>query len=458
MGWFSFGRKKSGRTAQSVLVISVDDLDDTLGCYGHPLVQSPNIDSLAGRGMRFERAYCQYPLCNPSRASILTGLRPDSTRIFDNQTAVRQLHPNIVTLPQLFRNHGYFVARVGKVFHYEVPGDVGTSGLDDPQSWDLVINPKGCDKAEEHRLHILPAHASHNGALAFFESDRPDEEHTDGIVATETIRLLKEHRRQPFFLAAGFYRPHFPWIAPKKYFDLYKLESVTIPEVSEQDRAAKPAAAISINPPNYGLTDDDCRRATRAYYASISFMDAQVGKLLNVLDELGLSKTTTVMLWTDHGWHLGEHGLWKKMTLFEESTRVPLVFSTPGMKGQGKPCKRLVELVDLFPTLADVCGLPAPTNLEGTSFRPLLDAPEQPWKQAAFTQVLRGPIMGRTVCTEQYRYTEWDEGREGVELYDHAVDPRERSNLALDPERQPALREMQRLLRGGWKGLAVPSR
>jgi iduronate 2-sulfatase len=430
----------------NVLFIAVDDLNTALGCYGHSLVKSPHIDRLAARGVRFERAYCQFPLCSPSRVSMLTGLRPQTTRVFDLQTDFRTILPDAITLPQAFKRGGYFAARVGKIFHYGVPGQIGTSGLDDPRSWDQVVNPRGRDKDEEHKVINYTPQRGLGAAMAFYVADGTDEEQTDGKGATEAIRLLEAHQSEPFFLGVGFYRPHTPYVAPKRYFEMYPLESIKLPYNPPNDQDDIPEPAIQIRPLNYGLTDEQCRECMRAYFASISFMDAQVGRVLDALARLKLADKTIVVLWGDHGYLLGEHGQWMKQSLFEESARVPLIIAAPGAAGNGHGCPRVVETIDIYPTLAELCGLSAPANLAGASLRPLLDDPRHAWNRPAFTQVQRGSFPGRSVRTERWRYTEWDHGRKGAELYDHDSDPREFENLASSPKYAAVVGELRGLL------------
>lgn len=434
----------------NVLLIMADDLNNDLGTYGHPMVKTPNLDRLAARGVRFDRAYTQFPLCSPSRVSLLTGLRPDTTRVHDLVTNFRTHLPDVVTLPQLFRRNGYAVTRVGKIYHYGNPGQIGTSGLDDPASWDAVVNPRGIDKDEEPKLTNYTPARGLGSALAYYASPAPDEAHTDGKVAAETIALMEQHRDKPFFIGAGFYRPHCPFIAPQKYFDMYPLDRIAAPPFQPAEMAQFPPPALFTTPPHWGLTEQQQRETIRAYYASISFLDANVGRLLDALDRLSLTDRTIVVFISDHGYHLGEQGQWMKQTLFERSVRAPLIVAGPGVPARGRSSTRIVEFLDLYPTLADLAGLTPPAGLHGRSLRPLLKDPQAAWDRPAISQVRRGPaanpIMGYTVRTEKWRYTEWDEGRRGTELYDEENDPHERRNLAAESQHAKTVAELQRLL------------
>ncbi len=437
----------------NVLFIAVDDMNNDLGCYGHPQVKSPNLDRLAKKGVRFDRAYCQFPLCSPSRVSLLTGLRPDATKIFDLQTDFRkQTLPNVITLPQLFMRAGYFVARIGKIFHYGNPGQIGTNGLDDAESWQVRINPKGRDKDEEDRIVNYTPKRGLGSALGILAADGTDEEQTDGKVANEAIKLLEQNKDRPFFLAVGFYKPHCPYIAPKKYFEQYPLSSIKLPTEPLDHRLKIPKAALASTMPYpfFGVPDDKAIESKRAYYATISFVDAQIGKVLDALERLGLAENTVVVFWSDHGYLLGEHGLWMKQSLFEESARVPLIISAPGQKSKGTGSPRTVELIDLYPTLADLAGLEAPKTLHGASLKALLDDPKSTRNRPAFTQVWRGNFPGHSVRTERWRYTEWANGKQGTELYDHENDPKEFVNLAEEKRYADVVREMRTHLRANW--------
>ncbi len=444
----------------NVLFIVSDDLNTRLHCYGDPMVKCPNVDRLAARGVRFERAYCQFPLCNPSRSSFMTGLRPDTTKVYQNRTHLREAVPDAQTLPQTFQQAGYFVARVGKIFHYGVPFQIGTDGLDDPPSWQQRVNPKGREKDEEAGvINLTPALTNIGGALTWYRTGGDGRDHTDGKIADEVIRLLELNKEKPLFIACGFFRPHVPCVASDNFFDLYQPEKIKLP-VEPDHLGNVPPIAMVVKPPHYGIAENEQRQMIRAYFASISLMDAQLGRVLDALDRLGLVDNTIITFCGDHGWLLGEHGQWQKMSLFEQSARVPLIIAAPKAKGNGKASPRTVELVDLHATLADLCGLKPPPNLEGTSLRPLLENPSAKWDKPAYTQVTRGvavgtldqdvkgqrAVMGRSVRTERWRYTEWDEGRQGVELYDHDHDPQEYRNLANDPKYSSQMAGLKKLL------------
>jgi len=422
-------------TPRNVLFIASDDLNHCMSTYGHPVVQTPNIDRIARAGVRFDRSYCQFPLCSPSRTSLMTGLAPDATGVYDLRKHFRESVPDVVTLGQLFQKNGVFAARVGKIYHYGNPGQIGTDGLDDPPSWNVKVNPKGIDKDEEPKLINYTPNRGIGSALCFYASPAKDEEHTDGMVASEIIRLMEENRGRSWFLGAGFYRPHCPYIAPSKYFDRVPLEKVKLVPFEEWEMSIAPHWAYNTRPAHWGLNEKQRLEVMQAYYAAILFMDAQVGRLLDALERLKLEERTTIVFWSDHGYQLGEHGQWMKQTLFEPSARTPLLIGGAGVKARGRACARTVEFLDIYPTVADLYGLSGtPKNLHGASLKPLLDDPTRGWDRPAVTQVRRGKegewVFGYSLRTERHRYSMWAEGREGEELYDYQTDPRELKNLA----------------------------
>jgi choline-sulfatase len=457
------GPLETGRAAETprrnVLFLVADDLNCDLHCYGHPQSRTPHLDRLAERGVRFSHAYCQYPLCGPSRASFLTGRRPNETQILTNPKSgrfstdytaspnFREFIPDTVTLPQLFRKNGYRVARVGKLFHYGVPGQIGTSGLDDVESWDYVVNPAGRDKAEENKVFTLTPGKSYGGTLSWLAADGTDLEQTDGLTATAAISLLEAYQNQPFFLAVGFFRPHTPYVSPRKYFDQFSAREISLPHLSADDRTRVPAAAYAGAKKEQETMSDELRQdAIQAYWAAISFMDAQVGRVISALERLGLEENTVIVMISDHGYHMYEHGLWQKMSLFENAARVPLIIRVPGAAGNGKSTDSLAELVDLYPTLADLCGLKTPEYIDGVSLKPVLENPAATVKDAAFTQILRRKTEGYSVRTPRWRYTSWDEGREGEQLFDMQADPAETTNLANDPQHAQTVSELRQRL------------
>lgn len=437
-----------------ILFIASDDLNNDMNVFDDPFVQTPNLDRLLKKGVRFDRAYNQYPWCSPSRASLLTGFRPDVTKVNDLKTNFREHLPNAITLPQLFKNNGYFSARVGKIFHYGVPNDIGTNGDDDPASWNHVVNPIGRDKTEEYRITNYTPNRGLGSALSYWIADGTDEEQTDGKVALEAVKIMKEHKDEPLFMAVGFFRPHTPYVAPKKYFDLYPLDKIQMPEERDDDWENKPEAAKWNKELHFGLDLQQRKEVLRAYYASITFMDAQVGKLLDALDELGMAENTIVVFWSDHGYNVGQHGQWMKQSLFEHSARTPLIISAPGM-AENKITESIVEMLDIYPTVADLAGLQTPSEIQGKSLRKLMEHPELNWDNQAYTQVYRRPnkdnpneriIDGRSVRYKQWRYTEWNNGEDGTELYDYDNDPKEFDNLANKKEYDQIKKELAKKL------------
>lgn len=462
----------------NVLFLISDDLNNMLGCYGDPLVKTPNIDRLAARGVRFDRAYCSFPLCGPSRNSMLTGLYPNSTGILANQQVFRQTIPSQVSLPQAFRQAGYFAARIGKLFHYNVPKSIGTNGHDDPGSWELELNPAGVDRLEEEPQIFTLLPGQYGGTLSWYASPKSDAHHTDALEADDAEWVLErcaKRKDRPFFLAVGFFRPHTPYVSPQRYFDLYSEKEMPVVQGVKEDQADIPVAGLGSHKVEQDkLTDDLRRKCRQAYYASISFMDAQVGRVVAALDRLGLSDNTIIVFTSDHGYHMGEHGLWQKMSLFEESARVPLLIVAPGVAQARAAAKSPVSQVDLFPTLAELCGVKAPANLQGQSLIPMLKDPSVTGRGWALTQVMRGggparasvttnvgsegPLyFGYSLRTPRWRYTEWDEGRRGRELYDHDADPRELTNLAEHPAHTKTAEELSRQIRAAAKSTLPPS-
>jgi uncharacterized sulfatase len=409
------------RAHPNVLLILADDLSFHVGLYGEG-PRTPNLERLARRGRRFDRAYCQYPLCSPSRTSLLTGWRPEKTQVWGNLRPPRELVAGATPLQEHFEANGYFTARVGKVYH---------SRFEDEFRWTTVIDTYDEAPAEE-------------GPSAIWgPSSRNDEDEPDGRAARRTVELLRERRDKPFFIAVGFLKPHDPWIVPERYFAAFPKEKAEPPVVRDAGPifGARRGAAMEI-------PAGQDKEALAAYYASIAFMDAQLGIILDAMDDLNLWRSTVVVFLGDNGFHAGEHGLWGKMTLFEESARVPFVIAAPGLARAGEPTTRLAELVDVYPTLLELCRLPRVEGLGGQSLVPLLRRPDASVKDAAFTMrkvgANRRGLVAQSVRTERYRFTEWPE--EAAELYDHQADPGELRNLALDPAHLQTVDEMKAVL------------
>lgn len=453
----------AGPGRPNVLFIAVDDLRPDFGCYGNAEVQSPNLDRLAAEGWLFQRAYCQYPLCMPSRASLLTGYRPESIRCTGVVTG--HVPTNTVTLPQLFRNHGYTTVSIGKIYH---------GNLDDPTAWvrrhtdTFASEGQWSDgycsgyQSETNRAcvrnYLQGQRRQGLPASAITEiRDTPDERTPDGIIAQRALEELRRFRQtgEPFFLAAGFYRPHMPLTAPKRYWDLYDRSAIRLPANygrpaggprEDWDEVRRYGDVPLVGP----LPEAKAREIIHGYRASVTFVDAQIGKVLDELHRLELSRNTVVLLWSDNSWRLGEHGLWSKPASSEIPTRIAMMLRVPWLPGRGTT-PALAELVDLYPTLAELCELPAPDYLEGTSLVPLLANPQRPWKRAAFSCVGNAE---RTVRTDRYRLIEHAGGP--LELYDYETDPAEDRNLANDPAHLDTVKTLRELLAAGWRAARPP--
>ncbi len=450
----------------NVLFIAADDLRNDLTVYGHPLVRTPHLDRLAKRGVTFNRAYCQQALCNPSRTSLMTGRRPDTLAIWDLPTHFREVDPDIVTLPQLFKQHGYFTQNIGKIYHnwrQETQGD--------PQSWSvpavLHFNTHYADRPQvegklPRNFAVFPRTENRWKTEIL---DVPDEAYFDGRVSRLAVEALQQRAQsnQPFFLAVGFWKPHLPFNPPKKYWDLYDPADFS-PAENDQPPENCPDIALHNGRELLGTGSGrlDLKREwnielLRGYLAGISFLDAQIGKLLDELDRQNLTDNTVIVFWSDHGFHLGEHSLWCKTSNFELDARVPLIITPPNCESAGQKTDSFAELLDLYPTLSDLCELPSPTGTEGTSLVPVLRNPKASVKSAAWTQHPRPAYykgkpdtMGVSVRTDRYRYTEWRETASGKvvasELYDHKTDPGENHNVVTTPPDRAAFVEARNLL------------
>jgi iduronate 2-sulfatase len=440
----TFAAVADDRGKLNVLFLMVDDLRPELGCYGHPHVKTPNIDALAAAGVRFERAYCQFPLCNPSRSSMLTGRHPTTTGVLDNLTWFGAAHPDFVSLPKHFKANGYAALRAGKAFH---------GGIDDADAWTEGGEPRTFEGGRSNRKPN-PNQGKQSDRQVVLDGD--GEKHGDYRTAERTIAYLRKYKDQPFFLACGFTKPHSPPTAPKRFFDLYDPAKVPLPP----DFAARPTVPdgfprLSVPARNSDLfinrdaTPEAAREMIRAYWASLTWTDWNVGRVLAELDRLGLRDRTVIVLWGDHGYHLGEKGKWSKhASLFEVGARVPLVVAAPGAKGNGQSSPRVVQSLDIYPTLTSLCQVLAPAGLEGQSLAPLLADPQAAWDRPAYTvSGANNRLAGVAVRTERYRYAEWEGEKGGAMLFDHAADPHETKNLADDPAHAAAKAELSALAR-----------
>jgi arylsulfatase A-like enzyme len=417
----------------NVLFIAVDDLNDWIGCLGgHPDSKTPNIDRLAARGVNFTRAYCAAPACNPSRAALLSGRRPSTSGVYHNNQPWRPVMQDVVTMPQHFMKHDYRVVAGGKLFH---------GSFNDLASWQEYRKPGNFPEPDKVPHNGIPNTGHFDwGPVNVDDSAMGDHETVDWAIGE-----MNKAGMQPLFLACGFIRPHLPFYAPAKYFEQYPLDKIAMPEIPADDLADVPPAGVKMARPDGDhakvIAANQHRHAVQAYLASIAYVDYEVGRLLDALDKSPIAKNTIIVFWGDHGWHLGEKHHWRKFALWEEATRVPLFISVPGMTKPNGQSSRPVTLMDLYPTLVDLCGLPPSQGVEGNNLRPLLTDPAAPWQHAALTTHGRN---NHAVRTERWRYIQYADGSE--ELYDHNTDQLEWRNLAKDPKSAAAIRELQQFL------------
>ena len=454
----------------NVLFIAVDDLKPLLGCYGESSIRTPNIDRLAATGTVFLHAYCQQAVCGPSRASLLTGLRPDTTRVWDLQTRLRDQLPDVVTLPQHFKRHGYVAVGMGKVFD---PRSVDGPGKDDPQSWSrpytqLPVNPRSefgylgeefvarARAAQRKEIKVLGG-----GPVCELDHDVPDEAYGDGILAAKAVKAIGELApdEKPYFLAVGFAKPHLPFVAPKKYADLYPLSAIRLapfqkrpagaPEYALQDSGElKNGSFAGFANLQGALPAERQKELIQGYMACVSYMDAQFGKVLDAVEKSGEAEKTIVVLWGDHGWHLGDHGMWCKHTNYEQATRAPLIIARRAKGGMAAKAPAPVEFVDIFPTLCELAAIPSPEHLHGKSLVPVLDDPKAITKEFAVSQYPRGARMGYAFRDGRYRYVRWVRRNEpnvlqAEELYDYKEDPFETRNLLDEPAAKETLERLR---------------
>ncbi len=458
-------QKKQEKTAKklNVLFIASDDLRPDLGGYGNPLVKSPNIDRIIKKGTKFNKAYSQYPLCNPSRTAMLTGRYPTQTKIYNSNDYFRRTFPDWITLPQYFKQNGYATLRSGKIFH---------GGIDDQVSWteggepiDLAITERGKPGApqvlESDRYDgggqgkVAPSSSKAARSDRILVLDGDGETHGDYKTATRAMEYLEKYKssEKPFFLAVGFVKPHSPPTAPQKFFDLYDIKKMPLPvDFGTTPKALPGFPEISISPRNADLfvgresTPELSREMMRAYYASTSFMDAQVGRVLDALEKNNLQDNTIIVFWSDHGYHLGEKGKWSKAySIYEINLRVPLIIAVP--KGKSQTTEANVQLQDLYPTLAAMCGLPKPEKIEGNDISPLLKKPKMNWDKPAYSVVEYQKRIGKSVRYKNWHYAEWEEGTLGNMLTDISRDPHELKNLAIDKKYEKIVSEMKELLK-----------
>jgi len=435
----------------NVLFIISDDLTSTaLSCYGNEVCQTPNIDRIAKRGVRFTRAYCQGTYCGPSRASFLSGYYPHAVGVL-GYTSPRPKIGDRATWPQHFKNNGYYTARVSKIYHMGVPGGIekGTDGSDDPFSWTEKFNCKGPEwraPGDGETLQNNPEGKRPvvgGNTFVVVEADGDDLVHSDGMAAKKACELIEKHKDKPFFLGVGFVRPHVPFVAPRKYYEPFlPYSKMVLPPKIEGDWDDIPKPGINYcTSVNMKMDIRKQKKAVGGYYASVAYLDAQVGKVLDAVDKAGIADNTIVIFTSDHGFHLGEHDFWAKVSLLDESSQVPLIISVPGKKPA--VCNSLVELLDLYPTLSTLCNLPAQSRLQGKDISKMLDDPTHTVRDAAFSvaPMRRGFLLRE----DKWSYIQYGEkAQNGIELYDICKDPKQYTNLALNEDYKPMVEEFKK--------------
>lgn len=438
----------------NVLFIIADDLTTTaVSVYENKISQTPNIDGLAATGTRYTRAYCQYPVCGPSRASFLSGYYPNATQTFGYVSGRENIGPDRNTWPQLFKNSGYYTARVSKIYHMGVPGDIekGSNGTDDQASWTERFNSQGPEWTAPGAGELVQGNPDGSkpirggNVMTIVKASGDDVVHSDGKTAAKASELIRAHKDEPFFLAVGFVRPHVPFVAPEADFDPYPHQAMVLPPNFEGDWDDIPKRGINyVTSKNAQMNAEQKKKAIAAYYASVAYMDRQVGKVLQTLKEEGLEDNTIVVFTSDHGFHLGEHEFWMKVSVKEESARVPLVIKVPGK--EPAVCNSFVELIDLYPTVAELAGLSYSEHLQGKSLTKTLDNPDHAVRDMAFSVTQGGNTF--LLRTDEWAYIQYGEDASlGTELFDMKKDPGQYTNLAHDPEYTEVVRSFQDRLR-----------
>ena len=438
----------------NVLFIITDDLTATaVSSYENKACNTPNIDQLASEGVRYTMAYSQYPVCGPSRASMMSGYYPNATKTFGYVSGRENIGPDRKMLPQLFKDNGYYTARVSKIYHMGVPIDIetGSNGKDDEASWTERFNSQGPEWKAIGEAELVQGNPDGSierkggNVMTIVKAEGDDLVHSDGRTAQKAIELIKKHKNEPFFLAVGFVRPHVPFVAPKSYFEPYPFEQVILPKKVDGDWDDIPKRGINyVTSVNGQMSLDQQKKAVSAYYAAVSYMDAQVGKVLNALKEEGLEDNTIVIFTSDHGFHLGEHDFWMKVSLHEESVRVPMIIKVPGKKPA--VCNSFVELLDLYPTISELAGLMPSKHIQGKSLVKTLDKPKHKVRDMAFSVTQGGKTF--LLRDNKWAYIQYNEDASaGIELFDMEKDPKQYTNLAKNPEYAKVVDDFQKKLK-----------